>query len=583
MLRGVDADLLEILDPANKPPALLNKVKAALKNGISLVATQFGLEAAPQAEPIPDTEARRARRLVGAIKRSLSVWREGQSYLIFISVETEDPRLSMVLANTLVDLYIRKKNQDRTRSIRKATQSLAKRADAFRGDVEQAEAAVEDFRVAQLATEGLSQSTIEQQLLELSSQLALSRVTLSEARARHDQIAAVITDHGMDAAADLLSSTLILSLRQRLSDLRHEQAELATEYLPDHVERRRLSAQIAVVSQELRREVENVIGILANEVSVAQSRVQTLQDSLTGMENRAAALSRANIELRQLEREAESVRVIYQSMLDRLNQTRSAEQFQRADARRVERALLPLSQSAPNVTLMTAFGLAVGLSLGLGLTFFAILSGVGFTRSSEIEKATGLPVQASLLRGKWRSPRDMLARLKQAPYHGAAEKLRQLRTAMALSGPATSGGRCVLVTSAVAHEAKTSTALSLALIESLSKRRCIVVDFDLRKSELRAALGDATGSDLGDVLLARRAARDGDPTSAGIWVRSFDPFRRDAPAYRSDRTRAAAKPLRGSAPPLRSDLDRFSPGAAGVGHAPPRSPGRSRAAVDPPA
>ncbi|MES2666266.1 MAG: polysaccharide biosynthesis tyrosine autokinase [Pseudomonadota bacterium] len=459
----------------------------------------FGSQAAePVAEEIANGEDRQMRRLVNALRQSITVYREGQSYVISVSVETENAALSTDIANTLIDEYIGSQIESRTAAVSGAATFLSGRVDEMRGTVEAAESAVEQFKIEQLALDGMSLDTMSQQLLGLSTQLALSRADLSAAQATSSQIEQVIAEKGIEAASELLSSAFVLSLRERLSEAQRQDADLATQLGPEHPDRQRLRASIALVTKDLADEVRKIVAQLKNDVAVGELRVKSLQDSVADLESRVADVSRASLELRQLEREATAVRGSYELMLSRLNETQSSQQFQRADARVVEKAVVPGAPSAPRTSLFTALGGATGLSLGVLALFLLEMTIVGYARKADVERATGLSVLGILPRGRWQTPRQMLQAMADHPYQSFTEQVRNLRTTLALRSTRSLrsgvfGGQSVLITSSIPGEGKTSTAIAFAHVEALAGKSVVLVDFDARRSNLASELGYAEG------------------------------------------------------------------------------------------
>lgn len=510
VIQSFPEDQLAPFDPANQPLPKLDQISQNLRRGLERIVdsvrgeTEETLPVAPLMTP----EQMRMRRLVNTLRQSMRVWREGQSYLISVSVETFDPVLATELANRIVQTYITRALDTRVSTVVDATSFLAQRVEAMRLDVEQAEAAVEDFRITQLAETGMSPEAIDQQMQQLSAQLALAQADLAQAQARYDQIQSVIERDGLTAAAERLSSPFVLSLRQELSELNRKDADLATQFGPEHPDRQRTSAAIRLVSQDLNEEVRKIVLTLGNEVEVARIRMDSIQRSLSQIEERAANLSRASLQLRQLEREADAVRDNYETMLDRLNETRASEQLQRPEARVVERAVIPGAPSAPRTMLLTALGGTLGFSAGIFLTFLLSLSKRGFQRASQLGNATGLPVLGSVLTGNWKSPKSLLRELRRAPYQGFVERLRQVRAAILLRTGGAKQGQVVLVTSSVANEGKTSSALALAYLEGMAKRSCLLLDFDLRKTELAKELSYDAKTDLAGVLLQGKPLED---------------------------------------------------------------------------
>lgn len=296
-----------------------------------------------------------------------------------------------------------------------------------------------------------------------------------------------------------MSSPFILSLRQQIAEVDRREADLATRFSPEYPERATARSEQEQLRAQLAKEVETARANIANDVEVASARVASIRQSVSEMEARASAISRANVDLRQLEREADALRNNFQSMLTRLSETRSTEQLQRADARQVERAVTPSAPSSPRVMLFTVLGATIGFAFGLLLTFYRHATRSGYVHAQEIERDLRVLVVASLLKGKFGSRRTMLKLLFDAPFGLIADRLRQLRTAMSMASH-THGGICVAVTSALAGESKTSTAVGLAALDAMAKRRCVIVDLDLRRSTLNRELGYNAVCDLADVL-----------------------------------------------------------------------------------
>lgn len=506
VIAGFDPQRLEAFDPANRPATLKTRLKRNIAGFADRVKASLGRAPAPADEAqapaagLLTPEERRLRRLVTALRQSMTVWREGQSYLISVSVETEDPDLSKRFANGIVQEYIASQIRQRSATVRGATDYLAGEVETMRAAVEKAESAVEDFRINQLAESGVSSDTMDQQMLELSTQLSLAQADQASAEARYKQIQSVIDGEGLESAAELLSSPFVLSLREEMASLERQDADLATRYGPEHPDRQRLRASIDRISSDLAGEVRKIVAGLRNDAEVARIRAQSLQDSLTRMESRSADMSRASLELRQLEREADAARSSYEAMLTRLNEARSVEKLQRADARVVEKAVIPGAPSAPRVMLFSALGGAAGLSAGLVLTFLLAVAGAGFRRAGDLEHATGLSALAMLPVGNWRNTRGLLRSLRAMPYQHFADRLRQLRTAL---GARTAGQpvKSVLITSSIPGEGKTTTAVALAYMEGLARHSCVLLDFDLRRSRLAHDLGYAPrGGDLAAYL-----------------------------------------------------------------------------------
>jgi len=510
VIDSLEPELLAPLDPANAPeaaPGPIDALRGAIGGLLDRVRSQpeAGAEteaaAAPPANALSPEEQRR-RHLVGEIRRSTRIWRSGDSYVIKISVETISPEIAARLANQIAAQYIARSLRDRGETMRAATTWLGQRAEDLRRQLEQAETRVEEARAAQLSGDGISLEAITQQQMQLNTQLAMAQADTATALGRHNEIARVIERDGIDAAAELVSSPFVLTLRQDLSQLRRQDSDLSSLYGPEHPERQRIAAQIELIDRDMRREIGAIVAGLNNDLAVARARESALRDSLAALEDRQASVSQASIELRQLEREADSARRTYEDALARFNETRTVEQFQSPDARLVERAVVPGGPSAPRPKLMTVFGGVVGFSIGLVLAFLAVFMRRGFGLPREVERATGVRVLAALPRGRWRGCDRMLEALARSPHQVFADRIRQLRAV--LNGPrGERPPRSVLFTSPLAGDGKTCTALAFAFLEAKAGRRVLLLDLDMRRSPLRRALELAGGDDLPAYLQGR--------------------------------------------------------------------------------
>jgi succinoglycan biosynthesis transport protein ExoP len=505
VVQAIGPDELALIDPALQEPGIVSMITGEMRSALEVL---LPADDTPPVIVQSDADQRQMRRLVGALRRALTIRREGQSYMISVTAETPSPLLSQAIANTVVETYIQDQVDMRNKAISDATSFLADRVQSMRLSVQDAEQKIENYRSQQINAAGASEETLSRQILELSTQLALGKAELAQTESRYTRILSVIETEGIQAGAELLTSPYVLSLRQQISDLNRREAELATRFSEDHPDRVSALAELTQLRAELAAEVRQILANLENDLAVAGARVASITDSVAEMERRARAISRTNVELRQLEREADALRANYENMLNRLSETRSSQQLSRADARQVEIAMPSGSPSSPRVMLFTFFGATLGFALGLLLTFYLAVTRTGFMTAAEIESETGIAVGAVLLRTRMKSRQALVNLIANAPFDPFAERLRQLWTVLRLQYGRQSGCTCVQLTSSVPSESKTSTALALAYLEARTGRRCLILDFDLRKSALARELQYDAPHDLADVLLGNCAPLD---------------------------------------------------------------------------
>lgn len=96
------------------------------------------------------------------------------------------------------------------------------------------------------------------------------------------------------------------------------------------------------------------------------------------------------MKLRELEREAQANRILYENFLSRFKETAETEDMQQADARLIARADLPIDPSFPNKKLFVALAFVGSSLFGILLAIIIERLDNGFRSTDQIEQVTGL-------------------------------------------------------------------------------------------------------------------------------------------------------------------------------------------------
>lgn len=482
---------LESLDPANQPPSIKTRIKT--------FARSFGLGKTPT--PATPEQARRNKieRLVYVIRKNLSVRREGKSFVIGIITKSESPELSMVLARTIAEQYIVQQLESRQNVAKQATAWIEDRLKILRKELEEAQAAGVRTRMANLAADGTSLQSISQQLFELTTKLSDAQAERTIAEAGLNQLELIVREKGIRKAGTLLTSPQLELLNVERVKLTIEDGVWARNYDESHPSRKRLRSQIEVIEAEMIAEVEKIIEQRKGEVQLAQARENSIQQNMDRMQERVISISTNELDQEELQRKTNSARLAYEQLLNRLTETRSQEQLQKADARIIEQATIPGAPSAPRPKLIAVLGAMLGMAAGFGAVFYLELSSASYRSEDDIENDTGLPVLASLQAGDWENPVDSYLDVMYAPNSEYAERIRQLRTSLLMQIPKNKA-QTILVTSSTPNEGKTTTTLNLAAMIAKAGKSVILVDCDLRRSGLAKEFGWEMEYGLSDYL-----------------------------------------------------------------------------------
>lgn len=155
---------------------------------------------------------------------------------------------------------------------------------------------------------------------------------------------------------------------------------------------------------------------------------------------------------------------------------------------------------SPRPMLDLALGLGLGLVIGLLLAALREALDTSIRSPAELEEVAGVPVLASIVFDP--SADRVQALVGLAAQGRRAEDFRQLRTSLDFVHTVQSV-QVISVTSAVAGEGKSSTAVNIALMAAERGARVLLVDADLRRPRIGAYLGLESATGLTTVLSGR--------------------------------------------------------------------------------
>ena len=297
--------------------------------------------------------------------KHLSVRRAGNTYVLNVSVFSQDAEKAARIANAVAQAYISDQSRAVNDTTRAAAALLKARSDELRGGVERSERAVEDFRARNglIGTSGLLVS--EQQLQSLNEKLSVARSQTALARARYDQVRALTPQSAaLSAQSDALRSPVIANLRGTLARVERREAIVERTLGPRHPDAASLASEkasvIALIGDELARIKANAEG----EHALAAANERALETELKSLEGRAATNNQSLVRLRELQREAQAARQVFETFLNRAAETREQEDMGRDNTRLITPAAIPTFAASPPTMPILAGSLVGGAGLG---------------------------------------------------------------------------------------------------------------------------------------------------------------------------------------------------------------------------
>lgn len=299
---------------------------------------------APSAADIKDVQL----AALDALNKHITIRKGDKSFIVDIEVWSTDPAKAAMLANTLTNTYLTDSRNSQALAARRATSELSGRLKELRERLRNAETALATYK-AQNNFVGTQDSLISDQQLSNSNQrLSAARAATMDAQARLDQIDAnkrTAADAG--AIPEALQSPTIANLRAQYADARKKYAEQTAELGPRHPALRQTEKQVEDLKRTISEEIERFALSARNDLTRARDYEASLNRALEVQKRQSVQLSQAAVRLRELEREADASRDVYQSFLKRSRETEEQETLNTSAARVIGEATIPQRRSFP--------------------------------------------------------------------------------------------------------------------------------------------------------------------------------------------------------------------------------------------
>ena len=308
-----------------------------------------------------------------SLNRHINVKKTDRTFIVDIEVWSFEPAKAAMLANATSNAYLAESKNSQATAARRATTDLSGRLKELQGRLRNAENALATYK-AQNNFVGSQDTLISDQQLSTSNQrLAAARALTLDAQAKYDQIEAsrrASTDAG--AIPEAMQSPTIANLRAQYADARKRYAELTSELGPLHPALRQIEKQVEDLRRTVNEEVDRFLQSAKNDLTRARDYEASLGKALEAQKRQSVQLSQASVRLRELERDVEAGRDVYQSFLKRSRETEEQETLNTSSARIIGEATVPQRRAfPPAMSLFAMLGFMLG-ALAASAWFVAV-------------------------------------------------------------------------------------------------------------------------------------------------------------------------------------------------------------------
>jgi polysaccharide biosynthesis transport protein len=543
----------------------------ASDNILRRVVASEGLDHDPEFEAGAKSPDQAPLTALDNLRKHVDIKRPERTYVIEVSVTSEDPAKAARIANAIAQTFLAEQTEIRADAARQVSQALSSRLKELQDKLRASEDKVEAYKKANNIVGANGELVNEQQLSNLTTELSTARARTAQAKARLEQIENVQRSKiEIGAFPEAVQSATITALRTQYTDVMRREAEQKSSLGDRHPAVIEIEAQAERVHKLIEDEVNRIALSARTEYESAKTSEDLLGQKVAALQSTTESTNQSLVGLRELERDAQANRTVYESFLVRARETSEQEQIDTKNIRIISRADLPLTRSSPPPSILIGLAaMMLGAACGTGIVLMRAMGEADKPRKLPVEKPQRRfgetmrnlwPVSMPLrLRSRHETEPEIrvLAELPPAdisygldaienPHSRFAREIQKVYDAIREShGKRANPSVLVAATDDQDDTASVSLALAAAIAET---QRVLLIDADLERRTLAALDADDSDAGLVDVATGRRElseviVRD-DDTNINMLPFVAPDSRRDRPISDADVRQAFNKTKR---------------------------------------
>jgi capsular exopolysaccharide synthesis family protein len=489
---------------ARGPVALVRQARQTLGNTVRSLWSRGGAEQAVEATPAPDENAVESG-LISHFLGGVDIVPQRSTRLVEVAYISTDPAFAALAATTLAEEYAQQNLDLRLENITKNLAFLGEEVLKQEKKVTEAEAAMADYRDKKNAL------SLEDRTNIVGARLNTLNETVTRSRTNRLQKEALYLQlKGIDPKSDtadgfplVATNPGVMEAKTRLADLNAEKARLSSRYLAGHPDLIKVEGQIESARAALIAQRARVIESAKNEYDAAIQEERSYAGQLEAQKGAAMDLDRKSGDYSILQRQAETNRQVYQSLLQQQKELRVISNSRTNNVQVRDRAEPPGGPFSPNTRREWFMALVAGLFVAVGLAFGIEYLDDTVKTPDDVAQRLRLPLLGLVPA----LPGDHVPLLSDEVPEAFGEAFRSLRTSLVFTS-SSDGPRVIAVTSSQPLEGKTTTACNLGMVLALGGARVLLVDADMRRPGLHTVVGAQNEIGLSHLLVGQARVRE---------------------------------------------------------------------------
>lgn len=327
------------------------------------------------------------RALATELQEGLHVEPSRNGNVIDISFSAADPAFAAAAANAFAQAYLDASIELRVDPARHYARWFGEQDKTLRDNLERAHARLSEHQ--QKYGLGVTEERLDSEITrlnELSGQLVTTQAQLAEAKSKQRAAGAA------HLLPEVVQNPLIIALKSDIARQHARLQELGGSLGANHPQYRRMQAELASLESRLKAETRLIASSLRTASSVSREKEAELAAAVAAQKKKVLAMRESREQLAALQRDLDRAQRAYESVTQRLTETKLESQFRQSNAAILTLASEPREPVFPNLLLNTVAAIFLGTFFALGVVLLLELIDRRVHTAHDLAEMLQLPV-----------------------------------------------------------------------------------------------------------------------------------------------------------------------------------------------
>jgi capsular exopolysaccharide synthesis family protein len=445
---------------------------------------------------------------------SIRVRSSGTNRIVEVSCDSTNPQVAANFVNTLANEYIQQNLEARWQTTERTGEWLKNQLQDLKLKLEKSEEQLQAYaRATGLVFTDEKNNVEEAKFADLQKELSQAQSERVAKQSKYEMASA----SPPGAIPDVIDDSSLRDSEQTLNELKARLAQMRVAFTANHVEVKRLQAQIAALEAGQQAQWSNILTRIRNEYQAAQRREALVLISYTKQARLVSEEADKTAHYNLLKREVDTTRSLYETMLQKLKEASIASALRASNVRVVDAADISRAPYKPDVSQASMVGLLFGLFAGV--VFVVMRERADRTLQDPGDPAyylnlpeLGVVPQTVMRNGKpvdiagLNAPVELMTWNQKSSL--LAESFRTTLTSILFSGQNGNRPKILVFTSASPKEGKTTVVCNLGISLAEINHSVLLIDADMRRPRLHHVFDVEHGKGLSDLLLEKGPLED---------------------------------------------------------------------------